>query len=288
MGKILTFIQHQNGQVSRNSLEALKVAQELAAALSHSLAGVVFGLESPPEQLTGLKLDEVLLVPATELEEYTQERFVAAMNAVITAESPDPPLARQSYQALDWPQFVHNAHWHRLGGLTYHHLRSIGLLSEIPATAQRQLKSAYVENTVKNVYLRSQLGKVLRELKGDGIPVIPLQAAALLEQISGTVPIRALPALHLSVPAGKPAGALAPLTESARVASSEPARAGGARGGGPRGPRLRSARSAPTRSRCLRCGRHGGPVDQVVLDGAPPPRPVGTPPVAGGSPFSMG
>ncbi len=102
MGKILTFIQHQNGQVSRNSLEALKAAQELATALSHSLTGVVFGLESPPEQLTGLKLDEVLLVPATELEEYTQEQYIAAMNAVIAAESPELLLAGHTYQARDW------------------------------------------------------------------------------------------------------------------------------------------------------------------------------------------
>ncbi|MCH7520894.1 MAG: electron transfer flavoprotein subunit alpha/FixB family protein [Candidatus Marinimicrobia bacterium] len=102
MGKILTFIQHQDGQVSRNSLEALKAAQELATALSHSLAGVVFGLESPPEQLTGLKLDEVLLVPATELEEYTQEQYIAAMNAVIAAESPELLLAGHTYQARDW------------------------------------------------------------------------------------------------------------------------------------------------------------------------------------------
>lgn len=103
-------------------------------------------------------------------------------------------------QALDWPKFVHNAHWHRLGGLTYHHLRSIGLLSEIPATAQRQLKSAYVENTVKNVYLRSQLRKVLRELNSDGIPVIALKGAALLEQIYGNVSIRTMSDLDLLVP----------------------------------------------------------------------------------------
>lgn len=102
MGRILTFIQHQNGQVSRNSLEALKAAQELAATLNHSLTGVVFGLESPPEQLTDLKLDELLLVPATELEEYTQEYFVAAMDAVIAAESPELLLAGHSYQARDW------------------------------------------------------------------------------------------------------------------------------------------------------------------------------------------
>ena len=102
MGKILTFIQHQDGQVSRTSLEALKAAQELATALSHSLAGVVFGLESPPEQLTGLKLDEVLLVPASELKEYTQEQYIAAMNAVIAAESPELLLAGHTYQARDW------------------------------------------------------------------------------------------------------------------------------------------------------------------------------------------
>lgn len=102
--------------------------------------------------------------------------------------------------AIDWTEFVHNASWQRLGGLAYHHLRSNKLLDEIPANVQSNLKSAYVENTVKNVYLRSELRKVLRELREDGIPVIVLKGAALLDQIYGNVSIRSMSDLDLLVP----------------------------------------------------------------------------------------
>ena len=102
--------------------------------------------------------------------------------------------------ALDWSQFAHNVRWHRLGGLTYHHMQSTGLLKEIPAKVRTQLKSEYVKNTVKNVYLRSELRKVLRTLKDHGIPVIALKGAALLEQVYGNVSIRSMSDLDLLVP----------------------------------------------------------------------------------------
>lgn len=103
-------------------------------------------------------------------------------------------------EGLDWSVFVHNVRWHRLGGLTYHHLRSAGLMDDVPASAHAQLKAEYVENTVKNVYLRSELRKVLREFKIDGIPVIVLKGSALLEQIYQNVSIRTMSDLDLLVP----------------------------------------------------------------------------------------
>lgn len=102
MGKLLTFIQHQDGQVSRTSLEALRGAQELAAELNHSLAAVVFGLDSAPAELTGIQLDEVLLLPAPELATYSPEHYVAAMDAVLTAEAPELLISGHTYQARDW------------------------------------------------------------------------------------------------------------------------------------------------------------------------------------------
>ncbi|MFB0515691.1 MAG: electron transfer flavoprotein subunit alpha/FixB family protein [Candidatus Neomarinimicrobiota bacterium] len=101
MGKLLSFIQHQDGQVAGTSLEALKGAQELAATLNHSLAAVVFGLDTAPAELTGVRLDEILLVPAPELATYSSEYYVAAMDAILTAETP-VLVAGHTYQARDW------------------------------------------------------------------------------------------------------------------------------------------------------------------------------------------
>ena len=102
MGKLLTFIQHRDGKVAQASLEALKGGQELAKGLGHSLTAVIFGLDAPPGTLTGLALDELLLVPAPPLNPYAAELFVAAMDAVIQAETPDLLIAAHTYQARDW------------------------------------------------------------------------------------------------------------------------------------------------------------------------------------------
>jgi electron transfer flavoprotein alpha subunit len=102
MGKLLSFIQHQDGKVSRISLEALKGAQELAALLNHSLAGIVFGLETTPDELAAAQLDEVLLVPAPELATYSSEHYVAAMDEILSAETPDLLIAGHTYRARDW------------------------------------------------------------------------------------------------------------------------------------------------------------------------------------------
>ena len=102
MGKLLSFIQHQDGKVSRVSLEALKGAQELAALLNHSLAGIVFGLETTPAELAAAQLDEVLLVPAPELATYSPEHYVAAMDEILSAEAPDLLIAGHTYRARDW------------------------------------------------------------------------------------------------------------------------------------------------------------------------------------------
>lgn len=102
MGKLLTFIQHQEGKVARTSLEALRGAQELATTLDHTLTAVVFGLESGPAELANIQLDEVLLVQAPELTTYSSEYFVAAMEAVLKAEIPHLLISSHTYQARDW------------------------------------------------------------------------------------------------------------------------------------------------------------------------------------------
>jgi len=102
MGKIITFIQTNNGQFSSTSLEALAAGRQLSAELGHTHTAVVFGREEPPGPVAGADIDEILMVPAEELATYTPLRYVAAMDAVLQAESPDLLLAGHTYQARDW------------------------------------------------------------------------------------------------------------------------------------------------------------------------------------------
>lgn len=102
MGKLLTFIELKEGRASGASLEALKGGQELAKSLNHTIHAVVFGSDEAPTELTGLALDEVLTVSDPQLSIYTSEHFVAAMAAVLAAESPDLLIAGHTYQARDW------------------------------------------------------------------------------------------------------------------------------------------------------------------------------------------
>jgi electron transfer flavoprotein alpha subunit len=102
MDSILTFIQHQNGKISRTSLEAIQGAQDLAETLHAKITGVVFGLEQIPDELANLQMSEILLVPGNELYTYSAENYTAAMNQILEAEQPDLFLAGHTYQARDW------------------------------------------------------------------------------------------------------------------------------------------------------------------------------------------
>lgn len=102
MDKILTFIQHQDGKVSRTSLEVIQGAQDLAETLHAKITGVVFGLEKIPDELASLQMSEILLVPGNEMVEYSSEYYTDAMSQILEAEQPDLFLASHTYQARDW------------------------------------------------------------------------------------------------------------------------------------------------------------------------------------------
>ncbi|MCH7940030.1 MAG: electron transfer flavoprotein subunit alpha/FixB family protein, partial [Candidatus Marinimicrobia bacterium] len=100
MGKILAFIQLDDGQPNRNALEALQGGQQLAADMGHQLIGVVFSASSP--QQLQFQMDEIITVAAPELELYSADTYVAAMAQIIAAEQPDLLIAGHTYQARDW------------------------------------------------------------------------------------------------------------------------------------------------------------------------------------------
>ena len=170
MGKLLSFIQQQDGKVSRVSLEALKGAQELATALNHSLVGVVFGLEAAPGELAAARLDEVLLVPALELATYTPEYYVAAMDEVLTAEAPDLFIAGHTYQARDWlPRLARRRGRPLVSDCVGYHLD--GELSWVRHIFQGKI-SADVTTTPGLVIVSFQSGAFRSDDLGSGSPTV--------------------------------------------------------------------------------------------------------------------
>jgi hypothetical protein len=103
-------------------------------------------------------------------------------------------------KSLDWQGLLHNVRWHRLSGLVYHHLRQTDLLCTIPDEAAAELKATYVQNTVKNIFMRSELRKVLRGLEKNDIPVIVLKGGALLELVYVNPALRYMSDIDLLVP----------------------------------------------------------------------------------------
>lgn len=107
MGRILAFMQTEDGAINRASLEALQGARQLAAAQGHAIGAVVFGTKTAPDQLTPLAIDEILLVPNAELADYSADYYVAAMAGLIAAENPALVIAGHTYQAREWlPQLA--------------------------------------------------------------------------------------------------------------------------------------------------------------------------------------
>lgn len=102
MPKTLIFIQTDEGQATRNSLEAVAAAHLYRADNPTTLTGVVFGTDTAPKAVANIDLDEIILVPNSELANYTPEYFLAAMETVIASEQPDLILAGFTYQARDW------------------------------------------------------------------------------------------------------------------------------------------------------------------------------------------
>ena len=187
MGKILAFIQLDDGQPNRNALEALQGGQQLAADTGHQLIGVVFST-SAPQQLQ-FKMDEIITAAAPELELYSADTYVAAMAQIIAAEQPDLLIAGHTYQARDW-------------------------LARLAAQISRPLISDCIgfQKGAQITWVRQVFqGKVHADVTtGEGLAIVSFQAGAFRHDRleSGSPAIRSqevdLSAIEVQVRAGEP------------------------------------------------------------------------------------
>ncbi len=188
MGKILAFIQLDNGKPNRNALEALQGGQRLAAEMNNQMVGVVFGTSSPQQQLQ-FQMDQIISVAAPELDLYSAENYVAVMSQIIAAEQPELLIAGHTYQARDWLP--------RLAAQIRRPLISdcIGFQNGAPITWVRQVFQGKIQADVTT---------------GEGLTIVSFQAGAFRHDRleSGSPAIRSqevdLSAVEVQVRAGEP------------------------------------------------------------------------------------
>lgn len=99
--KILTFIQHSDGKINSNSLEALKGSQDISNDTGGTVTAVTFHSETG-KQLTGYDVSDIIVVDNPELASYQPLHFLSAMEQVIENVSPDLIVFGHTYQARDW------------------------------------------------------------------------------------------------------------------------------------------------------------------------------------------
>ena len=102
-----------------------------------------------------------------------------------------------------WKEVVARAEWYRVSAMLFQNLRRLGEDGLIPPERVQELKAAYVHNAARNIYLRSELHKVLQVLTEQDIPVILLKGAALLETIYESPALRFMSDIDLLVPEEK-------------------------------------------------------------------------------------
>jgi len=100
---------------------------------------------------------------------------------------------------LNWDNLLESANWHGVTPLLYHSLKQMGEGNYIPPDLLNKLKNTYYENLAKNMYLYSQLEKILEAFNQHGIKVIVLKGAALAEAVYGDIALRPMNDIDLMV-----------------------------------------------------------------------------------------
>tara|TARA_Y100001970_G_scaffold143549_1_gene176429 strand:- start:919 stop:1863 length:945 start_codon:yes stop_codon:yes gene_type:complete len=99
--KILVYIQSNDGTISRNSLEALALAQSLAANTNGTVSAISFDKELC-DTLCKYKVDTIFSISSPELSQYDSINYVSVMEHVINSQSPSLVLFGHTYEVRDW------------------------------------------------------------------------------------------------------------------------------------------------------------------------------------------
>jgi len=103
----------------------------------------------------------------------------------------DAKLSRiQQLTSSDWDKIVEQSKRHDVAPLLYYLMKNLDAGADIPYDVMRKLRDEYLSSSARNLYLSSELEKVLGKLRCAGIPVIVLKGAHLGEIIYRNAALR--------------------------------------------------------------------------------------------------
>jgi hypothetical protein len=118
--------------------------------------------------------------------------------------------ARALTAGLDWDAWVDTGRVEALTPLLYRILHGRDI---VPAAVEARLQADYFHSVRSNAFRFRELGRALRELAAERVPVILLKGAALAETVYGNIATRPMTDLDLLVRRGDLAPALAALAK---------------------------------------------------------------------------
>lgn len=92
--------------------------------------------------------------------------------------------------ALNWEAILASASHHDVAPLLYRSLTNTGKGHGIPQEVMDRLRTAYLDNLARNMYLYAELRRILETLYKNDVPVIFLKGAALAKTVYGDIGLR--------------------------------------------------------------------------------------------------
>ena len=101
---ILVFAEHRAGEFNKTAIEAVGAAQEIGAATSQPVIGVVLGsgFQDLAQKLAAYKLDKIVYADSDKLAEYTPDGYTNAMEALIRQHDPRFVIFPHTYLVRDF------------------------------------------------------------------------------------------------------------------------------------------------------------------------------------------
>jgi len=106
-------------------------------------------------------------------------------------------IARLLQQSLDWDEIVTAASWYAVKPLLYQRLRENTANQLVPPMVMQQLKKAYDNIAVRNMYIYATLTRLLSRFNQEGIKCIVLKGAMLADTVYGDIGLRPMQDIDL-------------------------------------------------------------------------------------------
>ena len=101
--------------------------------------------------------------------------------------------------SLDWDYIWKTTCRHRIASIVFHHVKKTGFDGFAPAKIMKKMEGIYNATAYRNFLIRSELIKVLKVFRDEGIKVLLLKGLALIETIYKNVAFRPMSDIDLLV-----------------------------------------------------------------------------------------